>query len=86
MKTIWFKNKRYGWGWYPATWQGWFVLLLYMALIVYSFRSSDIRSHSGSDTLINLFPRLVLGTIILLVICYVKGEKPRWQCGEKKDK
>ncbi len=22
----WFKAKNYGWGWYPATWQGWLIL------------------------------------------------------------
>ena len=26
----WFKRKLYGWGWTPARWQGWVVLVVYI--------------------------------------------------------
>ena len=29
----WFKAKLYGWGWTPAKWQGWLVVLTYIILI-----------------------------------------------------
>jgi predicted GH43/DUF377 family glycosyl hydrolase len=25
-RIFWFRAKEYGWGWYPATWEGWLVL------------------------------------------------------------
>lgn len=33
-KGYWFKAKPFGWGWTPATWQGWLIMVLYIALIV----------------------------------------------------
>ena len=30
MKQLWFKAKTYGYGWYPVTWQGWLVILIYV--------------------------------------------------------
>jgi hypothetical protein len=33
--NYWFPAKRYGWGWgFPGTWQGWVVIIGYVALIV----------------------------------------------------
>jgi hypothetical protein len=31
-QTAWFGPKRWGWGWSPASWQGWAVTLLFGAL------------------------------------------------------
>ncbi len=33
-KGYWFKNKIYGWGWTPVTWQGWCVIFVYISLIL----------------------------------------------------
>ena len=34
-KRYWFPAKRYGWGWGPpATWQGWAVLILWLAVLI----------------------------------------------------
>ncbi len=30
----WFRPKRFGFGWTPATWEGWLVTLLLVAIIV----------------------------------------------------
>jgi len=79
----WFKAKRYGWGWYPGTWQGWLVLLVYTSLLIFWFIRIDRASHSVSDTLINFFPRLIFLSVILIVICYKTGEKPEWRWGNK---
>jgi hypothetical protein len=35
----WFRAKRYGWGWgLPAKWQGWLILAVYVALIIFGAR------------------------------------------------
>lgn len=85
-KQYWFVRKRYGWGWVPARWQGWAVLGAYTGGLVSIFWNIDNRSHSVSNTLINFFLPLVGITVILLIITYLTGEKPRWQWGEPPDK
>ncbi len=80
-KKLWFKRKSYGWGWQPSSWEGWVVLLVYLLITIVVFRSTDLTQHSGSDTLINFAPRFVVLTIILIFVCYKKGEKPKWTWG-----
>ncbi len=81
---FWFKRKVFGWGWTPARWQGWCVILVYAALIsvVVFSREKDIAGNpdSGSNFLIFALPIIIL-TILLAVVAYKKGEKPRWQWG-----
>jgi uncharacterized membrane protein YhaH (DUF805 family) len=83
----WFKAKLYGWGWTPAKWQGWVVLLAYVALLLTLVlsREKDIPGNpdSGSNFLTFALPVILL-TTLLIFICYKKGEKPHWQWGPKK--
>lgn len=86
MKKVWFVRKTYGWGWTPASWEGWSVLGAYLVLMVVLFRRADLSSHSGSDTLISFaFPFIVL-TSALLAVTYWSGEPPRWQWGKRDSK
>ncbi len=84
LRKHWFRRKTYGWGWTPVTWQGWLVLLVYAAGNIFMFRMVDLRSHSGSDTLIGFAPLFLLSTAVLCVICYFTGERPKWQWGRSK--
>ncbi len=77
----WFKRKIWGWGWTPARWQGWLTLLIFIVLITANAVRIDSSSHSVSDTLINFLPETVPLVLILIGICYAKGEKPKWQWG-----
>ena len=86
---LWFKAKLYGWGWTPAVWQGWLVILVYIALVLtLVFTREDVipgNPDSGSNFLVFGLP-IILLTGLLIFICYKKGEKPRWQWGlPKKD-
>ncbi|MEQ1561540.1 MAG: hypothetical protein ABL899_02340 [Nitrospira sp.] len=80
---IWFRAKNYGWGWYPVSWQGWVIIILYLIGTVQYFLNADMFSHSVSDTLLRFSVPFVINTIFLLIICYAHGEKPRWRWGEK---
>jgi len=86
-KDYWFKRKLYGWGWVPVRWQGWCVILLYIFLILSLVltREEAIPGNpdSGSNFLTFALPIIVL-TILLVVVAYKKGEKPRWQWGKPK--
>lgn len=85
----WFKRKCYGWGWVPVRWQGWAVVLLYVLLVLSLVltREKDIPGNpdSGSNFLVFALPIIVL-TVILIVVAYKKGEKPRWQWGKPVEK
>ncbi len=81
MPEIWFKNKKYGYGWVPANTKGWLVLLGYIISIkAYGF--IFLRSSNGWN-LVWFFVCMTISTISLIVICKKKGEKPKWQWGEK---
>jgi uncharacterized membrane protein YhaH (DUF805 family) len=77
----WFKRKLYGWGWTPAKPEGWFVLIAYGAFIIFV----AARLESQEITMQDFFAPLAISTMLLIWICYIKGEKPRWQWGERVD-
>lgn len=91
MKKLWFRVKRYGWGWYPVTWEGWSITLVYAVLLGVSVGrvSNYAIGHSVESasslivpvTLHLLWIAFLIGT--LLFICVKTGEKPEWNWGDK---
>jgi len=79
-KDFWFVRKRYGWGWTPASKEGWTVIALYVALLI--LWADLFMPDRWADYLV----LVVLQTILLLVISYRKGEPPRWQWGDENQK
>ena len=77
----WFKRKIYGWGWTPVKWQGWTVIIGFIALIIFNFRRLDAISVSENELPADFLLQTVVLVILLIAICYVKGERPRWQWG-----
>lgn len=82
-KKIWFKRKKYGWGWVPCTWQGWLVVFVYIALLIGFSLTIDETSPGREVVFTFVFP-VVLLTITLIRISYAKGEPPKWQWGDEK--
>jgi hypothetical protein len=86
-KKLWFKAKRFGWGWRPVTWQGWLVTLAYVAGIIAIAEHSVVITASATGTtktfLWNYIPTIIVLTAIMIWICYKTGEEPRWRWGEK---
>jgi hypothetical protein len=80
-RKYWFPAKRYGWGWgIPTTWQGWGVIGAYAALI-----GAGIVVISPSSRPALLLAYLVLLTCLLIAVCWIKGEPPRWRWGGRDD-
>ena len=82
---IWFKRKRYGWGWYPATKEGWGVLFLWLTAFIsneYYFLQGEAENNAQVAKFLGI---TILITMGLIAISYLKGEKPKWQWGERKD-
>jgi len=73
----WFPAKRYGWGWGPpTTWQGWVITVLWFGALFSGLWI--IGLHRGPVRHV----AFVIGmSCVLIVICYWKGEPPRWRWG-----
>jgi hypothetical protein len=82
----WFKRKLYGWGWTPARWQGWATLAVFVVLIIVDFMRISATQPTESDTLKQFVPQLFLFLLVLIGICYKKGESPRWQWGRTSER
>lgn len=80
-KEYWFKRKIYGWGWTPAKWQGWLVIGIFIIFILWNGFSLESETQPSESELVWFFVRLIIAVAILILICYKKGEKPRWQWG-----
>jgi hypothetical protein len=83
-KGYWFKRKLYGWGWAPARTEGWLVILVYIVGVIF-FALKAEESMSLVDASRTVIAPIFILTFILIVICYEKGEKPRWQWGKRVD-
>lgn len=81
---LWFKRKLYGWGWTPATWQGWLVIFAYIVLVLLFAFTVDENSPTNEIIFTSALP-ITLLTVTLIRICYKAGEKPRWQWGIPKN-
>jgi hypothetical protein len=79
----WFKRKLYGWGWTPCTWQGWVMVLGYIAIVLTIALTAD-DTIPTEDAFLTIIGPVIALTAILIAICYKKGEKPKWQWGIKK--
>lgn len=80
---LWFKAKKYGWGWYPASWEGWLVTILYVLFILYRANEVSLMFDTESSFIFRYTFEIIFTTIPLIVICYLKGEKPEWRWGDK---
>ena len=78
-EKLWFKAKCYGWGWYPASSEGWSVLFIYLIAVI-------LLAFIFKDNLIIFFLSLIILGIIFVLICYKKGEKPCWRWGKSSKK
>jgi hypothetical protein len=80
-KRYWFKAKRYGYGWVPATWEGWAVIAAYMLLETVGI-VPFVLWYAGSLMAVGMLAAyILLLTCGLVWICMRTGEKARWRWG-----
>lgn len=83
MSKLWFKAKRYGYGWTPCSWEGWAVTLVFVVLAVIPATSQTwlgIATWSLGDMLFTV-AWYVLLVILVIRICSARGEPARWRWG-----
>jgi hypothetical protein len=85
-KKLWFKAKKYGWGWVPSRWEGWAVIAVFILFQYENFLRLDRLSHSNSDTLRPFIIETFFAVAVLIFICDKKGEKPGWRWGSSDKK
>ncbi len=74
----WFPAKRYGWGWGPPrTWQGWVVIVVWFTVFFGGVLALAPNAHPLK------FSAFVGAMVVaLILVCYWKGEPPRWRWGK----
>ena len=79
-RKYWFPAKRYGWGWGPpSSWQGWvvvggFVVLVLLGSFLYP-PDKELGRFLGCIGVLS---------VLLVAVCWLKGEPPRWRWGGDK--
>lgn len=80
MRKLWFKAKRFGWGWYPSSWQGWLITLVYIGFMLAFGLTINNRSSAKEVFFTFIIPAILL-TVTIIRIAYATGERPRWRWG-----
>ena len=80
-ERLWFKRKLYGWGWTPARWQGWVLILVFIAFLIWNGFSLGPEESVSTEQITWFFVRIIVAVTLLIIICYKTGEKPKWQWG-----
>ena len=83
-RNYWFKRRRYGYGWTPVTWQGWVTVLAFLAAILSgtAILSDTPRNTFSTEAFIYLV-FFAVATMLLVVISFMKGPRPKWRWGSK---
>lgn len=82
-KTYWFKRRRYGWGWFPASWQGWVIVGAYLALILGgAFYFEDSASDNTSEEMTIYLTMVLAASALLLYLSHRFGPPPKWRWGK----
>lgn len=75
----WFPAKRYGWGWGPpATWEGWAVMAAFVVVLVIGG-----FIFPPATAMADFIALVVILSVALAAVCWLKGEPPRWRWGDK---
>jgi uncharacterized membrane protein len=80
---VWFPAKRFGWGWGPPVrWQGWVALAIWFAILAAGIALILTQMEFPKPGLFVLYPFLIVMILAMILLCWAKGEKPRWRWGE----
>jgi len=63
----WFGPKRFGWGWSPVTWQGWVVVVAYVATLI------TVAAVASRLTVLVV---AVVATVLLFGVMALTGGRP----------
>ncbi len=79
MKKLWFKNKTYGFGWTPSSWEGWLVTAVYLFVVI-----GMVEKLARKGALGNII-WIIFATLFFVWVTASYGEKPHWSWGKPKN-
>lgn len=83
--SLWFHARKYGWGWTPATIQGWLVMAGFFVAVAINIAVLVCRMRNGVDLRSALIAFLVWQAVLvcaLITVCWMTGERPHWRWGD----
>lgn len=84
MQHYWFKQKRYGFGAAPSSWQGWALTVGYVLALVAMCTWVAERAVRGESSLITMLALTAVMTVIFVGIAWRTTEGGfRWRWGDK---
>jgi hypothetical protein len=86
MSEYWFKQKRYGLGARPSSWQGWALTAIYCATIVGLSAWLTQGAYADEPRLITFAVLTGGATLLFLAVCWRTTEGGwRWRWGNRED-
>ena len=81
--SLWFKRRRYGYGWTPVTWQGWTTVGGFLAIVlVVAFLAENAETDGLRWVYLNF---MFAAALLLIGISFSKGPSPKWRWGKSDD-
>jgi hypothetical protein len=81
-KKLWFRAKTYGYGWYPANWRGWAVIVVYLGAVLIAAWDILGGGEAGVVAVKRFLVTVFILSFFLVMTCYKHGEKLKWQWGK----
>ena len=78
-QDVWFRARKYGYGWTPVTREGWFVTVVFIVLLLFA----GFRVEQTGDV-VSFITFLTISIAVFFTIAYKTGERPRWRWGNKR--
>ena len=82
MAEKWFARKRFGFGWNPVSLEGWVAFGVYLVGIIVA----PVTLLAPPITLVKVIGfgiAMLVWSSLMIRLCIVKGEAPRWQWGRR---
>lgn len=73
-QNYWFKKKRFGFGWYPASKEGWIVMVIFTGFVL--FLSLGLGQDPTEEALVREFFVPFYSSIILFIVIAWKTGEP----------
>lgn len=78
---FWFKRKVFGWGWVPATWQGWISLVIFLLIFIAIYVPFLSNGQIEARDVVVFLIEILAWFFALIGLCLITGEAPKWQWG-----
>ena len=86
MTELWFKRRRYGWGWTPASPRGWQALIGFLVAVLGGAAVLALTSPEGNAwPVVAYLAWVLIAALALIRITRAHGPAPRWRWGHKPD-